>query len=83
VLVDLDEHDLWDVAEAARRATKMRQRNLSPDAHVSPATIWKWVSRGHLAVAERRGRALRFAPLAVSRAEAKTRERARRTVAAA
>lgn len=80
---ELEDLVLWDVVEAAERATKMRQRNLSPDAQVSPATIWQWVSRGHLKVKERRGRALRFSPIDVQMAEAKTRDRARRTITAA
>jgi len=77
---DLD--DLWDVRVAADWATDVRRRILGPKAHVSPETIWKWVERGHLEVAERFGRQLRLTPLAVARAERRTRERARRTIAA-
>jgi IS30 family transposase len=68
-LEDLEDHVLWDVPEAARRVS------------VSPATIYKWVERGHLEVEKRdyRGR-LWMTPLALARAERKTRERARRTV---
>lgn len=77
-----DPEDLWDVNRAADWATAVRRRILGPAAHVSPDTIWQWVRRGHLDVAERRGRQLRLTHLAVARAEARTRERARRTVAA-
>ncbi len=75
--------DLWDVTEAAKYATRVRRRLLGPAAHVSPDTIWQWVRRGHLEVAERSGRQLRLTHIAVARAEARTRERARRTITAA
>jgi hypothetical protein len=77
-MVDFELDDLWTVAEAARRVTEWTGTKVSEQA------IWQWVKRGHLEVAERdrRGR-LKFTPLAVARAERRTRERARRTVAAA
>lgn len=66
--MDLDA--LWTVEEAAEHA------------RVKPGTIRQWVSRGHLPIAERdeQGR-LRFKPLDVARAEYRTRERARRSMA--
>jgi len=70
--MDLDLDELWDVATAARHAM------------VKPATIRKWIERGHLKVARpdaADGRRLR--PLDVARAEHATRERARRTITAA
>lgn len=45
---------------------------------VSPDAITAWVRRGHLPVVSREGRSPLFDPLDVARAEAKTRERARR-----
>jgi len=80
----VDELDaLWDVQSAARWATDVRRRLLGPAARVSPETIWKWVERGHLEVAERFGKQLRLAPLAVARAERRTRDRARRVISTA
>lgn len=64
--MDFELDDLWDVAEAARRA------------RVKPGTIRQWVNRGHLPVAERVDGKLRFRPVDVARAEYKTREHARR-----
>lgn len=70
--MDLDLDELWDVKTAAAHA------------RVHVMTISKWIERGHLVVAERddRGRP-KFHPLDVARAEARTRERARRTFAVA
>lgn len=70
--MDLDLDELWDVKTAAGHA------------RVHVMTISKWIERGHLVVAERdnRGRP-KFHPLDVARAEARTRERARRTIATA
>jgi hypothetical protein len=72
VSMDLDLDELWDVNTAAAHA------------RVKPATVRKWIERGHLVVAEpdaADGRRLR--PLDVARAEHATRERARRTIATA
>lgn len=76
-LLDLEE--LWTVAEAAGHAG------------VSEATVRSWAHRGHLPVARNHdGQEIRdpagrprFWPLDVARAEARTRERARRTIATA
>jgi predicted site-specific integrase-resolvase len=71
---NLDLDALWTVAEAAKHAK------------VSEATIRSWAHRGHLPVARNhddqeirdpQGRP-RFWPLDVAKAEAKTREHARR-----
>lgn len=66
-MLDLDV--LWSVAEAAEHAG------------VRPATVRKWIERGHLEPAERdaRGRP-KLRPLDVARAEFKTREHAHRKV---
>ncbi len=74
-MVDLDvdlEATLWTVAQAAEAA------------QVSPNVVHNWRYRGHLPVAGRdpRGRPL-FRAIDVVRAEKATRERARRTYAAA
>lgn len=76
-LLDLEE--LWTVAEAAGHAG------------VTEATVRSWAHRGHLPVArntegqeirDEHGRP-RFHPLDVARAEARTRDRARRVITAA
>lgn len=63
---ELDEK--WDVDTAARHA------------RVRPVTIRQWVVRGHLPADYDDAGHLVFKPIDVIRAEAKTRERARRTV---
>lgn len=78
-LLDLDLKALWTVAKAAEHA------------RVSQATIRSWVHRDQLPVARNtEGQEIRdeygrprFWPLDVARAEAKTRDRARRTITAA
>ena len=74
-MIDVDatlQKDVWTIAEAAELA------------HVSVDAVHKWRRRGHLADAGRdwRGRVLVRAS-DVIRAERTTRERARRTYAAA
>lgn len=72
----LDLEALWTVAEAAGHAG------------VTEATVRSWAYRGHLPVARNtEGREIRdghgrprFWPLDVARAEARTRQRARRTI---
>lgn len=69
--MDLDLESLWDVATAAKHA------------RVKPVTIRQWVFKGYLkAVTHVDGRP-RYRPLDVARAESRTRERARRTIATA
>jgi predicted site-specific integrase-resolvase len=72
VLADADE--LWTVDQAVRELAKA-------GVHIEPNTIRVWVHRGHLPVAERDGRRLRFRPVDVAKAEYRTRSHARRVVA--
>lgn len=77
-MASLELDALWTVSEAAQHA------------EVSEATVRSWVHRGHLPLARNHeGREIRdpqgrprFHPLDVARAEYRTRERARRIVAA-
>jgi len=71
MLADADE--LWTVDQAVRELAKA-------GVHIEPGTIRVWVHRGHLPVAERVGRRLRFRPVDVARAEYRTRSHARRVV---
>lgn len=66
----LDLDALWTTDQAAAHA------------RVKPGTIRQWKSRGHLPVAEFVDGHPRYRPLDVARAEHKTREHARRNMAA-
>ncbi|MFF2331811.1 MULTISPECIES: MerR family transcriptional regulator [unclassified Streptomyces] len=72
---------LYTAAEAAEHATRWRRIMSAGAAAVTPATIRKWASRGHLTPAglDEHQRPL-YAHVDVARAEAATRARALRLV---
>lgn len=70
---------LYTTAQAAAKATEWRRLLSAGTAEVTPGTIWKWRSRGHLTGILHNGR-LHIEHSELAQAERATRARALRLV---